>query len=295
MKSIYTLFAALLLLILGSCKDERVPEDLLRNINYTPPVLGENRYLYQEVTSSDTIAEYRYAGRRLVQVKGEKSLLTITYAGDQMASMTLNQKFASGDSIAVVKDLVYNLTGTGKLDRINETAVHVIPAATAGASPTVINTRSSYDITYGNTKKPTVILKKSGIFQVGQPVVLTSYERWRLSYGAQESNATQLIYDLGTLNGTTLTPVSTVLYEYGGFDTKRSPYTLLPMEYRIHRLIDNSSADKAIVVSDNTPTDLRITGTGYIVPYTYKNTGLAYDPLNFLTAGWNRTFVYKPF
>lgn len=294
MKPLHTLFAALLLLILGSCKDERISDDLLQNISYVTPVLGENRYLYQEVTSSDTIAEYRYAGRHLAQVKGEKSVLNMSYTGDQIASMTLNQKFASGDSIAVVKDLVYNLTGTGKLDRINETAVRVIPAATAGTPPTVINTRSSYDITYGNAK-PTVILKKTGNFQVGQSLVLDSYERWRISYGPQDANVIQLIYDRGTISGTTLTPAATVLYEYGGFDAKRSPYTLLPLEYRIYRLVDNSSTDKAIVLSDNNGTDLRITGTGYTIPYTYRNTGLAYDPLNFLTAGWNRTFIYKPF
>lgn len=294
MKPIHTLFAALLLLILGSCKDERISNDLLQNINYVTPVLGENRYLYQEVTSSDTIAEYRYVGRHLAQVKGEKSLLNLSYTGDQIASMTLNQKFASGDSIAVVKDLVYNLTGTGKLDRINETAVRIVPATTAGTPPTVINTRSSYDITYGNGK-PTVILKKTGYFQVGQSLVLNSYERWRLAYGPQEANVIQLIYDRGTVNGTMLTAAATILYEYGGFDAKRSPYTLLPLEYRIHRLVDNSSTDKAIVLSDNNGTDLRITGTGYTIPYNYRNTGLAYDPLNFLTAGWNRTFVYKPF
>lgn len=267
----------------------------MQNINYGTPVLGENRYLYQEVTSSDTIAEYRYAGRRLSQVKGEKSLLTLAYTGDQMASMTLNQKFASGDSIAVVKELVYNLTGTGKLDRINETAVRITPAVTAGNPPTVLNTRSSYDITYGGSGKPTVILKKTGVFVTGQPLMLNSYERWRISYSTLETNATQLIYDRGTISGTALTAAATVLYEYGAFDGKRSPYSLLPMEYRIHRLVDNSSTDKAIVLSDNNGTDLRITGTGYIVPYTYRNTGLAYDALNFLTAGWSRTFAYRPF
>ena len=68
-----------------SCRDTfSETGDLLKDINYNAHTMGDQRYLYQETTSADTIAEYKYAGKQLIQIKGIDRMTYMSYSGDQV-------------------------------------------------------------------------------------------------------------------------------------------------------------------------------------------------------------------
>lgn len=297
MLNIIRLLSAFFLLSLSlvSCRDTDLNGDLLQGFNYNENTIGDNRYLYQEVTSSDTLAQYQYMGKKLTLITGKGYRTDISYSGDKVSTITHNATLANGDNIKLTQDFVYNILGTNTLDKIIEKKQITIPATTPNGSPTIKNYHTTYDLTYNTQNKITNILQKSGEVIVGASFSANEYTKFSFIYHSNSENIAQNAMEKGSINANILSsPTSTESFEYTEYDAQKSPYSLLPMEYLLHRLFLNNGTE-AHIFSQQNPKKYTHSGSNIPVPQTYTNTELIYDADNYLKAGWQRMFEYKPF
>ena len=291
---------------LVSCSD-RLSEtgDLLNNIKYDPMTMGDERYLYQEVTSADTIAGYHYSGRQLVQVKGRNARSYISYSGDQVNQIKHVHK-TNADSTYFTQNMIYNISGSGKLDKISEQKSYFVFPATAQDSLVETKYYAEYDITYNSAGKVHTILKKEATLlpdpchpHVQTPIfVYQTFKRITLTYDAANINVIGSVTESGTIDHCSMAlsaPVFVRNYEYLEYDGLKSPYRLLPYEYLIFRISQAEDSYEGYIFSPQTPEILKRSGSGIPVPQQLATSTRKYDRDHYLTLGWFRVFEYRPF
>lgn len=287
------LFAIAISLV--ACRDTDVQGDLLRGFKYGQNTMGDDRFLYQEVTSSDTLAQYHYTGRKLSHITGKKYRTQIEYSGDRVSVISHHSTLPNGDIVTLTQDFVYStVSGGDVLEKIIEKKEVKTPASVPGGAEVIRNFHATYDITYNAQKKIETILKQEGEAVAGVPT-LTNYTKNIFTYDANVKNITQNTIEEGTLSAGVLSaPVSTHIFEYIEYDERKSPYQLLQIEYLVHRLSLQKGAE-AHIFSQQTPKKYTHSGSSIPVPLSISNGELEYDADGYLTVGWQRIFEYRPF
>lgn len=305
--NIFKSFSILVMVLysLISCRDTfSETGDLLKDINYNAHTMGDQRYLYQETTSADTIAEYKYAGKQLIQIKGIDRMTYMSYSGDQVNQIRHIYK-TDADSTHFTQNLIYNIAGSGKLDKITEQkSFFVFPTTPQG---NLLETKyyAEYDITYNGAGKVATILKKEATLlpdpchpHVQEPIfVYQTYKRIILTYDATNTNVVASKTESGAIDHCSMTlsaPVFERNYEYLEYDGLKSPYKLLPYEYLIFRISQAEDSYEGYIFSPQTPEILKRSGTAIPVPQELATSKRKYDKDNYLTLGWFRVFEYRP-
>ncbi len=293
MKNLIYLFVSLFLVLSAhSCK--RLGDDdgnLLNNMDGNQGGLGEDRFLYQEVTSADTIAGYHYNGRKLVEVIGDSTVTKITYSGDQINKIDFIG-IVDGDSISYAQLFNYEATNNAKLTTITETR-SVYPNIAAQTTPlTFEKSRSLYEIKFNANAKLDTVTMKSGVEVPAQAFAFTSYEKSAYAYDALW-NVTKVTKTYGGVTGNVLgAPLVNEAYDYSNYDDKRNPYSLLPFGYLLHKSFENSFNSYRFSV--NNPKRVMFTSDQIPLPITF-NTLYTYDALGYAISGWGTNYEYRPF
>lgn len=289
---IYIFLAVGFLVSVHSCK--RIGDEdgnLLNEMGQNDNLLGADRYLHQEVTSADTLAFYQYEARKLVRVLGNNTITKISYSGELINRIEFNG-VVDGDSIAYIQLFNYSVTDYTKLANITETR-SVFDDINNQTAPLVAqNTKSIYNITFdGNTRLEKVV-KQTGVDIPLTTFMFSDYQTTEYTYDAV-GNVTKAQMEFGAVNGGTLQPPHTELaYTYGEYDDGRSPYSLLPFGYLLHRSFDNPFDNYRF--SPNNPKRIVLSGNLLPVPVPYS-TLYTYDHLKYAKTGWGVYYEYRTF
>ncbi len=296
MKKILYIFISLFLVsAIHSCK--KIGDDdgnLLNDMGLNNGLLGENRFLYQEVTSADTIAEYHYTGRKLTKVLGDSTLTNIIYSGDLINSIDFNG-IVEGDSIVYTQLFNYNPNNNNILSNITETksiykkikAQHLLPPPLVATK-----TKSKYDITFNTAGKLDNVIKKTGNDLPLTTFNFTSYQKTTYTYDALQNVTKAAVAYGGVAAGVLQAPSNNVAYDFGNYDDKKSPYRLIPFGYLLHKSFENSFNNYRF--SPNNPKRVMLSGDLIPVPIPY-NTLYTYDHLGYALTGWGVNYEYRPF
>lgn len=293
MKKIIYFFASLFVVLsIQSCK--RMGDDdgnLLNNMGVNNNLLGEDRFLYQEVTSSDTIAFYQYTGRKLTSVIGNDAITKISYSGDLINKIEYNG-LVNGDSIAYVQLFNYNPANNNILSNITETRSVYIDIDNQTPPLVADKTKSIYEITFDNKGKLSSVLKKTGNDIPLTTFAFTTYEKTNYTYDALKNVSNAEIFYGGVSGGAIDPPSNKIAFEFANYDENRSPYTLIPFGYLLHKSFENPSYNYRF--SPNNPKRIILTGDLIAVPITF-NTLYTYDHLKYALTGWVQYYEYRPF
>lgn len=297
---------------LHSCKD-LVDEqgdpllDLNQNVGFNGP-----RALFREITDKDTLYEYRYNGLLLNQVitkgrKKGKSYTDISWSGDKISKITFygfldedRNGVLENDSIAYTQLMTYN--AAGKVETISENRSSYKLTPGTGTNPPALpyildkKYRTIYTVKYtAATGKMSGISMVTGEEVTGTAFAFKNYSETMYAYVGD--NVSEVIRTYGPLNGTVQGPATEKYsYAYSTYDTQISPFTLVPVVYKISRILSIKRNDfESHMFSPNSPR--RITVTDLIppipvsVPFTSNYT---YDPQTYMTKGFGVNYIYKP-
>lgn len=293
MKNLLYLFVSIFLILsVQSCK--RMGDDdgnLLNDMDYNQGGIGEDRFLYQEVTSADTIAGYHYNGRKLVRVEGNNTVTNISYSGDQINKIDFTG-VVDGDSIVYAQLFNYDPNNNTKLSTITETRT-VYPNIAAQTAPLVFQkSRALYSIKFNANSKLDSVITRSGNEIPAQNFVFTSYQKSAYQYDTLW-NVTKVTNSYGNVVGNVLgAALLTESYDFSNFDDKRSPYSLLPFGYLLHKTFENSF--NSYRFSTNNPKRIMYSSDAIPLPILY-NTLYTYDKIGYAISGWGSNYEYRPF
>lgn len=292
MKKIIYLFAAFFIIAsTESCK--RVMDedgDLLINLDENQGGLTGDRFLYQEVNSVDTIAQYNYNGKKLVEVLNVKSKTNINYNGELINKINF-YKVVGADSIVSTQYFAYDATAK-MITSISEvgTTYFAYKATTPGP---IEKYKSVHDFTYTPDSKLKDITSRTGDDVPGIPFEFTSYIKYGFTFDAAKKNVTKVVRDSGPYSAGTFGPAAEQLvFTYSEFDEKINPYTLLPFGYKAAALLDDTA--KFYWLSGNNPKKLVITNELSPTP-TIISTMYSYDAQDYVLSGFGKNYDYRPF
>lgn len=292
MKKIIYLFVALFIVAsTQSCK--RVGDldgDLLNNLSANQGGLTADRFLYQQVNSVDTIAEYHYSGRRLVEVLNKKSKTNITYNGELINKITFYQ-VVGADSLAYTQYFTYDATAkfVKSISEIGATYVDY-KNTTPGA---IVKYKAVHDLTYNTDSTLKDITSRTGDEVPGAVFQFTSYVKNGFTFDATKKNVTKVIRDEGPYTMGTFGPAaSQLVYNYLDYDDKIQPQIYLPFAYKTSALLDD--AFKFQWYSSNNPKQIVITDELVPLP-TILTTNYSYDAQDFTLSGFGSNYDYRPF
>lgn len=298
MKKTYALFLLLFgfSLLVTSCKTmEDEDGNLLNNVGANEPGLNGPRYLAYQLANGDSlVAGYRYNGIKLSQVLySNQGLKNIIYNGDMINKITFSGKMDS-DSLDYTQFYTYN--NTGKITSIAETRTVYDPDPQVNPS----RYKTLYNIYYDSANgKVDSIVMKTGKEIPGQTFFYTQYAISKIDYHTPVDNyvgnVSKVVKSLGTLDPSgNFSPImDETTYEFGNYDDKINPFTLLPYGYNLHMLLE--SPLNAYHLSPSNPRLMTINSENLPEPIVYTTT-YTYDPQKYaLTGFFGINYFYKPF
>ncbi len=307
------LFYFVLLLVgvatLHSCKD-LLDEDgnPLLDIN-TNTGLNGPRALYREITDSDTLATYYYNGLQLSKVITRGASVTdVQFSGDKLSRINFkgfldsdNDQVLDLDSTAYEQQFTYG--NTGRLETISENRLvyNRTPALppTVPAGPWVLlrKAKTIYRLVYSSTtSKLSKITMTTGNEAPGTTFAETEYSETTYEYSGD--NVSKVVRSYGPIGAGNVwgPPVTKYGYEFSNYDSQISPYTLLPMAYKISVLLSTEINDyRSFILSPNNPSRYTVTDLMSPVPVpTVFSTNYNYDPQTYMKKGYGVNYIYKP-
>lgn len=286
----------LAILSLDSCK--RLGDydgNLLNDMGANQGGLTGKRFLYQEVTAGDTLAEYHYASTKLTEMIGDGGITKIIYNGEMLNKITYNG-IVDGDSIAYVQTFNYDLTGT-VINSITENRTVYEDFLTPPAPPATIpikKYKSIYELKYSpTTKKLTSIMMRKGEDKPNIPFAYTMYEETKYTYDSK-FNVTTATIDVGGYTGGVFGPaISQVVYTFAEYDSMKNPYSnLLPFGYIVSKSLEDPW--RSYWFSVNNPEKLSVFTEGMPTPMVVT-TQYTYDPQAYPLSGYGINYDYRPF
>jgi hypothetical protein len=290
-KVLYIFIAIFVVASMQSCKRISGEDgDLLNNLDANQGGLTGARFLYQEVNSIDTIAQYNYSGLKLVEVLGDKAKTKITYNGELIYRMNYDG-VVNGDSTSFTRFFTYDVTGK-YISTISE--VRSFYGSVHGTTPApVVKTKALHTLTYNADKDLSTITSLEGKEISGTPFAYTNYEKYTFTYNTAKTNIATVVDDTGTYSSGVYSPVVQKLtYSFTEYDDKISPYTLLPFGYKVSRILDDSTA--YYYTSTNNPKKITVTTNLSPFPVNFATT-YTYDPQNYAVSGFGVNYDYRPF
>ncbi|MCQ9640278.1 hypothetical protein MP478_12895 [Chryseobacterium sp. WG14] len=279
----------------------------LLDLNNTGGLTGP-RALYKEITDKDTLAEYHYSGLLVNTVLMDSASITnIMYSGDKISQIAFNGFLdldgngkLDKDSVSFTRLLTYG--NTGRLETISENRSifrrppPVPPATDPGPQTLLRKTKSLYNVRYSAaTAKLDSIIMKTGPDIAGTPFAYDNFSRTAYTYSGD--NVSKVIRHYGPMAGGVMGAVTTKYsYEYYAYDNEISPFTLLPLAYKISRLLNTDLNDKeSLILSPNNPKRWSFTDLTPPIPSpVVKSTNYVYDPQTYMTKGYGVNYIYKP-
>lgn len=293
MKKIIYLFVALFLVASTTSCKRLSGEDggLLNNLDANQGGLIGDRFLFQEVNSVDTLAEYHYTGKRLVEVLNPKSKTNITYNGELINKLEFYE-VVGADSLAYIQYYTYDSTAKF-ITSISEVGATYLAykAPTPGA---IVRYKALHDFAYNTDKTLKTITSRNGIDNPALPFQYTSYVRNTFTFNTIKTNVTKVIREVGPFSAGVYGPATAQdIYDFSDYDDKFNPQSLLPFGYKASALLDDTS--KYYWISLNNPKRVTIT-TGITPPIvTGFNTNYTYDAQNYALSGFGSNYDYRPF
>lgn len=281
-----------MVLSIHSCK--RIGDDdgnLLVDMDANQGGLGKDRFLYQEVTSADTVAGYFYNQRNLAKVIGDSTITNITYSGSLINKIEFNGVI-EGDSISYSQLFNYDATNNNRISYITETKSVYADIAAQIAPLTFTKSKSLYDLKYNTAGKLEEVTKKSGDEIPLQTFVFTSYLQTAYTYDALWNVTKNTIKAGGISGGVLQTASENMTFEYSNYDDKINPAQLLPFGYILHKSFENSFNNYRF--SPNNPKRVVYTSDLVPLPLTF-NTLYTYDALGYALSGFGINYEYRPF
>jgi hypothetical protein len=306
------LFYFVLLLVgisaVHSCKD-LADEDgnPLLDINNNTGLIGA-RALYREITDADTLATYHYNGLQVSRVDTRKASVTnIQYSGDKISRVTFkgfldadNNGTPDADSTSYEQQFTYG--NTGRLEIISETrsvynrTAPVPPSTTPGPWTILRKSKTLYNLTYNSTtSKLAKIVMQTGNETIGVPFAYSNFSETTYEYSGD--NVTKVIRGYGPIAGGVFGAVNTKYgYEYSNYDAQINPFTLLPMAYKISRLLSTEQNDmESWILSPNSPKRKSVSDLMQPVPVpVVVSTDYNYDAQTYMRKGYGINYIYKP-
>ncbi|NML58050.1 hypothetical protein [Chryseobacterium cheonjiense] len=306
------LFYFILLLVgistVHSCKD-LADEDgnPLLDINNNTGLIGA-RALYREITDADTLATYYYNGLQVSKVITRKASVTdVQYSGDKISRVTFkgfldsdNNGTLDTDSTSYEQQFTYGNTGT--LDIISETrSVYkrtppVPPSTIPGPWVILRKSKTLYNLTYSSTtSKLAKIVMRTGDEAIGVPFAYTNYSETNYEYSGD--NVTKVVRSYGPVAGGVFGAVTSKYgYEFSDYDAQINPFTLLPMAYKISRLLSTEKNDlDSWILSPNSPKRKSVADLTQPVPIpVVVSTNYNYDAQTYMRKGYGVNYIYKP-
>lgn len=292
MKNIIYLFAAFFIIAsTQSCK--RVMDedgDLLNNLDANQGELNGARFLYQEVNSVDTIAQYNYNGLKLVEVLNKQSKTNISYNGELINKITF-YKVVAADSIISTQYFSYDVTGK-LITTISEVGTTYYDYKDTTPGP-IVKYKSVHDFTYTTDSKLKDITSRTGDDIPGTTFEFTSYLKFAFTFDAAKKNVTTIVRDSGPYIAGTFGPAAEqYVFNYSEYDVKVNPYTLLPFGYKVSALLDDPA--KFYWISSNNPKKLVISNDTTPIPVELT-TMYSYDAQDYVLSGFGKIYDYRPF
>lgn len=290
-KIIYLFLAIFIVASTQSCS--RVGDedgDLLNNLDHNQGGLSADRFLYQEFNSVDTLAEYHYSGRRLVEVLNPRSKTNIIYNGELINKITSYQ-IVGVDSTAYTQYLTYD--GTAKyIKNISEVGA-TYKAYKATTPGPILRYKAVHDLTYNADATLKDITTKNGADNPAVAFQYTSYVRNTFTFGADKKNVIKVVRDIGPYTSAGFgAAAQQKVYSYLDYDSKIAPHTLLPFGYNVTSLLKDVAKNQWL--SANNPKQIVITDEMIPTP-TVLTTNYTYDPLGYMLSGFGRNYDYRPF
>ncbi|MCW3160423.1 hypothetical protein [Chryseobacterium oryctis] len=288
-----------------SCKQLLDEEDgnSLLDINDNSGFTGP-RALYREITDSDTLAEYHYNGLLLTKVLLDSgSVANISYSGDKISKVDFNGFLDLDGNGKLDKDSVtytqlFTYGPTGRLETISENRSFFKRAVGPPPGPQTLykKTKSLFNLKYSaSTAKLDSIIMRNGPDVSGVPFAYTDYSKTKYEY--QGDNVSHVERHYGAMaNGIFGTPTTKLSYEYMIYDTKISPFTLLPFGYKVSRLLSTDINDRqSFILSPNSPKRISISDLMLPIPSPIIfSTDYSYDAQTYMKVGYGVNYIYKP-
>lgn len=292
MKKIIYLFVAIFLVAsTQSCKrlgDE--DGDLLNNLDANQGGLTGARFLYQEVNSVDTLAEYHYTGKRLVEVLNPKSKTNIVYNGELINKITSYQ-VDGPDSLAYTQYFTYDATAK-YITVISEVGANYLNYKNATPGP-IVKYKAVHDFDYNADKTLKSITSRNGEDDPAFTFEFTSYVINTFTFDGTKTNVIKVVRDSGPYAGGVFGPAAAQdVYNYSDFDDKINPQTLLPFGYKASAMLDDTS--KYYWISSNNPKKVTITTELSPIPIEIT-TSYTYDAQDYALSGFGSNYDYRPF
>ena len=292
MKKIIYLFVAFFIVAsTQSCKrlgDE--DGNLLNNLDANAGGLTGARYLHQEVNSVDTLAEYHYNGKKMVEVLNPKSRTNINYNGELINKLTF-YRVVGADSLVYTQFFSYDATAK-YITNISEvgTTYLAYKAPTPGA---IEKYKSIHNMEYTADNVLQSITTKTGKEIPTFSFEFTSYVKNTFTFDATNKNVLSVTRDSGPFAGGIFgAPAEQRIFAFSEYDEKINPQTLLPFGYKISVMLDN--ARKYYWISENNPKKVTITTEVSPIP-TVLGTSYTYDPQDYALSGFGSNYDYRPF
>lgn len=306
------LFYFVLLLVgisaIHSCKD-LADEDgnPLLDINNNTGLNGA-RALYREVTDADTLATYYYNGLQVSRVITRKASVTdVQYSGDKISRVTFKgfldadgDGAIDADSTSYEQQFTYG--NTGRLEIISENrSVYektppVPPSTTPGPWVILRKSKTIYNLTYSSTtSKLAKIVMQTGNETIGNPFAYSNYSETLYEYSGD--NVSKVTRSYGPIAGNVFGAVNEKYgYEYSDYDAQINPFTLLPMAYKISRLLSTEQNDlESWILSPNNPKRISVSDLMQPVPMpVIISTNYNYDAQTYMRKGYGINYIYKP-
>lgn len=284
-----------------SCKDLADENgDPLVDLN-TNTGLNGARALHQEITDFATVADYHYSGLLLTKVNNGASITDIAYSGDRVSKITFDgfldlDNNGTLDAGKVTYTQLFTYGGSGRLESITENRNIYKVTGTPPVQVLDKQTKSVYTLKYNaSTAKLESITMKTGLDVSGTPFDYTAYSEAKYTYLGD--NISKVEKGFGTITAGVNDPI-TVKYEFGflNYDDKISPYSLLPVAYKISYMLSTSLNDgRSLMLSPNNPSRVSFTDLNVSIPTPVINsTNFTYDPQTYLTKGYGVYYIYKP-
>ncbi|REC48959.1 hypothetical protein [Chryseobacterium pennipullorum] len=291
-----------------SCKD-LLDEDgnPLLDLNNTGGLNGP-RALYREITDKDTIAEYHYSGLLVTKVITDSASVTdIMYSGDKISQINFNGFLdldGNGklDQDSVSYTQLFTYANNSQLQTISENRSifrrppPVPPATTPGPQTLLRKEKTLYNIKFNAaTAKLDSIIMRNGPDATGVPFAYNAYSKTAYTYVGD--NVSKVLRTYGPMAGNVFGAATMKYsYEYYAYDDQISPFTLLPMGYKISRILSTVINDKeSLILSPNNPKRWSLTDLTPPIPTPIvKSTNYVYDVQTYMTKGYGINYIYKP-
>ncbi len=306
------LFYFVLLLVgisaVHSCKDLSDEDgNPLLDINNNTGLNGA-RALYREITDADTLATYYYNGLQVSKVITRKASITdVQYSGDKISRVTFkgfldsdNNGTPDADSTSYEQQFTYG--NTGRLEIISENrsvynrTAPVPPSTTPGPWVILRKSKTIYNLTYNSTtSKLAKIVMQTGNEAIGVPFAYSNYSETTYEYSGD--NVAKVIRSYGPVAGGVFGAVTSKYgYEYSNYDAQINPFTLLPMAYKISRLLSTEQNDfESWILSPNSPERKSVADLMQPVPVpVVVSTNYNYDAQTYMRKGYGVNYIYKP-